>query len=100
MFFLGGSTYTDNKNVELNEQVSVITIDSTGVGGDNILNIPEWSSGLTIFGTSNAKSGSTVQLKLLKASDNSELPGFDNVTASVDDSGKWTSNSLPSEPDK
>ena len=63
---LGGSTYTDNKNVELNEQVSVITIDSISVGGDNILNISEWSSGLVVSGKSNAEEGSKVKISLLK----------------------------------
>ena len=33
---LGGSTYTDNKKVELNEQVSTISISSTGGGADNM----------------------------------------------------------------
>ena len=84
-----GSTYTDNKKVELNEQASTITISSTGGGADNIINISEWSGGLKITGTSNAKEGSSIKLSLIDASSGSTLSGFDNVSGKVDSAGNW-----------
>ena len=88
---------SDEKKVELNENPPTLTINALG-GSDGIVNIPEWTAGLTISGNTNAETGSVLKISLTDTSGNI-LSGFENIAGQVN-GGIWSAtmptNSRPS----
>ncbi|MCL9666973.1 Ig-like domain-containing protein [Rosenbergiella epipactidis] len=72
-----GNQITQTQNITVDTQAPTLTLDT--VAGDQVVNAAEHQAALTLAGTSNAASGSSVTV----------IFGAQTYQATVDDQGKW-----------
>ncbi|PIJ45787.1 Ig-like domain-containing protein, partial [Tatumella sp. OPLPL6] len=72
-----GNLITQTQNITVDTQAPTLTLDT--VAGDQVVNAAEHQAALTLAGTSNAASGSSVTVTF----------GAQTYQATVDDQGKW-----------